>query len=378
MPTEVGVTEQQNYNDSYPEYSLYSDWEEYVDDTDGRICYYENLPFVNIAISVLYYLIFIVGSLGNIFVILVMIFKESRRRRLVDTFVINLAFADLVFVFTLPFWAASASNNHQWNFGSAFCKISSYMVAVNRYSSIFFLTSMSIDRYLAIVKLLNFKHIRTQKYALKISFVIWISSLLLAIPSAYFRKPDQLNMTYCKEDTDSPFLRAFNLSAINLTFVLPVVIILFCYCSILVKLGEHYGHSKKTIQRRENSLKIVFTIVTAFILSWLPFNVFKTITLYLQFQNAELSCWPVVSRGLAIASCFAFVNSCVNPIIYAFLDRNFRQRTRRMTSYVFTGLGKRSGSFGSGSTTTESSTALKIQQLVQAAHGDPSQTVQHC
>ncbi|XP_072336455.1 probable G-protein coupled receptor 25 [Scyliorhinus torazame] len=359
MPTEFGVTEEQDYS-----LLVYSPDPEsdYVDDTDGAICPYENLPFVNITISLLYYLIFIVGSTGNMFVILVMMFKERRRRRLVDTFVINLAFADLVFVFTLPFWAVSASNNHLWAFGSAFCKISSYIVAVNRYSSVFFLTCMSIDRYLAIVKLLNFKHIRTQKYAATISLGIWLSSLLLAIPSAYFRKPDQSNMTYyCTEDTASPFLRAFNVTAINLTFVLPVATILFCYCSILAKLGEHYGHSNKSSQRRENSVKIVFAIVSAFILSWLPFNVLKSMALYLQFHNVDLSCWPLVSRGLAVASCLAFLNSCVNPIIYAFLDRNFRQRTRRMTSHVFAGLGKRSSSFGSGSTVTESSTALKVQ-----------------
>ncbi|XP_020367119.1 probable G-protein coupled receptor 25 [Rhincodon typus] len=362
MFTKVGVTEQHGY--IFSEYAPYSEYDDYVDDTDGRICPPQNLHFLNIAISILYYLIFIVGSLGNIFVIIVMICKERRRKRLVDTFVINLAFADLIFVFTLPFWAASASSDHQWNFGSAFCKISSYIVAVNRYSSIFFLTCMSIDRYLAIVKLRDFKHIRTQKYAVTISLMIWVSSLLLAIPSAYFRKPDQLNVTQCREDTDSPFLRIFNLTAVSLTFVLPVIIILFCYCSILVKLRHHYGHSTKAIQRRENSLKIVFAIVSAFVLSWLPFNVFKTIALYLQFHNTDLSCWTVVSRGLAIASCIAFINSCVNPIIYAFLDRNFRQRTGWLTSYVFASLGKRSGSFGSGSTPSESSTVLRIQSLL--------------
>ncbi|GCC26804.1 hypothetical protein chiPu_0005224 [Chiloscyllium punctatum] len=362
MSTEAGVTELDGH--TFSEDPFYLVYEDYVDDTDGRICPSQNLHFLNIAISMLYYLIFIVGSLGNIFVILVMICKERRRKRLVDTFVINLAFADLIFVFTLPFWAASASNNHQWNFGSVFCKISSYIVAVNRYSSIFFLTCMSIDRYLAIVKLRDFKHIRTQKYAVTISVMIWLSSLLLAIPSAYFRKPDQLNVTQCREDTDSPFLQVFNLTAVSLTFVLPVIIILFCYCSILARLRNHYGHSMKAIQRRENSLKIVFAIVSAFVLSWLPFNVFKTIALYLQFRSANLSCWTVVSRGLAIASCIAFVNSCVNPIIYAFLDRNFRRRTGWLTSYVFAGLGKRNSSFGSGSTPSESSTVVRIQSLL--------------
>ncbi|XP_051891057.1 probable G-protein coupled receptor 25 [Pristis pectinata] len=328
----------------------------YVDDINENICLHEELFSPNISISVLYYLIFVTGSLGNIFVILIMAFKEKRRRRLVDTFVINLAIADLIFVFSLPLWASSAGNNHQWTFGNELCKISSYIIAVNRYSSIFFLTCMSIDRYLAIVKMLDFKHIRTQNYAMKISSVVWITSMLLAIPSAYFRRLEQSNVIYCREDSNSRFYTGFNLIAICLTFVLPVVVILFCYCSILNRLRVHYDHSKKTLQRRENSLKIIFAIVSGFILSWLPFNVFKAISLCLKFNNIDLSCWTIVNHGLAIASCLAFINSCMNPIIYALLDRNFRLRTSRLSSCIFGNVRKRRNSFASLSIATESST----------------------
>ncbi|XP_069797848.1 probable G-protein coupled receptor 25 [Narcine bancroftii] len=326
---------------------------EFVDDLYENSCSYEESPLLNIFISVFYYLIFVIGSFGNIFVILIMVFKEKRRRRLVDTFVINLAIADLIFVFSLPLWAISAGNNYQWTFGNELCKISSYIIAVNRYSSIFFLTCMSIDRYLAIVKLLDFVHIRTQDYAMKISVVVWVTSMLLAIPSAYFKKLVHCNETYCKDDLTSRFNQGFSLIAICLTFALPVVVILFCYCSILNRLRGHYDHSKNSLQRRENTLKIIFAIVFGFILSWMPFNIFKAITLCLQFSDVG---WPIASYGLATASCLAFINSCMNPIIYAFLDRNFRLRARRLFSCIFGSIRKRGNSFGSVSMVTDSST----------------------
>ncbi|XP_072886312.1 probable G-protein coupled receptor 25 [Hemitrygon akajei] len=352
-----------NMTDNYPTLELMTNY--YVDDINGDICYHENLPWANISISVLYYLIFLIGSLGNIFVIINMAFKEKKRRRLVDTFVINLAVADLIFVFSLPLWASSAGNNHHWTFGNELCKISSYIIAVNKYSSIFFLTCMSIDRYLAIVKMLDFKHLRTQNYAMTISFVIWFASMLLAIPSAYFRKliPAQDDEIRCTEDSDSYFYRGFYLFAICLTFILPVIVILFCYCSILNRLRVHYEYNNKVLQRRENSLKIIFAIVSGFVLSWLPFNIFKTISLCLEFSNVNMSCWAIVNHCLAIASCLAFVNSCMNPIIYAFLDRNFRLRAHRFLGCIFGNFRRRRNSIGSVSMATDSSMFAEPSKL---------------
>ncbi|XP_078276684.1 putative G-protein coupled receptor 25 [Rhinoraja longicauda] len=352
MPTE----EYFNQSDAYPSFETTDSDYDYVDDINGHFCLYEELPLLNIWISVLYYVIFIVGSLGNVFVILIMSFKEKRRRRLVDSYVINLAIADLIFVFSLPLWGASAARGHQWSFGKDLCKLSSYIIAVNKYSNIFFLTCLSIDRYLSIVKQLDFKHIRTQNYSMKISVAVWVTSMVLAIPSAYFRQLHQLDATYCKEDSTSHFYRGFSLIVICLTFVLPIVVILFCYCSILDRLRDHYVHSKKPLQRRENSWKIILAIVSGFVLSWLPFNIFKAIDLSLQFKEVDPSCRAIISRGLAIASCLAFINSCMNPIIYALLDQNFRLRTSRLSTCVFGSLRKRSNSFGSQSIPTESST----------------------
>ncbi|XP_062922540.1 probable G-protein coupled receptor 25 [Mobula hypostoma] len=349
-----------NVTDNYPASEFMTDY--FVDDTNGDICYYENLPWANISVSVLYYLIFLIGSLGNILVIINMVFKEKRRRRLVDTFVINLAIADLIFVFSLPLWASTAGNNHRWVFGNKLCKISSYIIAVNRYSSIFFLTCMSIDRYLAIVKLLDFKHIRTQKYAVTISFVVWFVSMLLAIPSAYFKKLVQHDVIQCRDDPDSYFYRGFNLFAICLTFVLPVIVISFCYCSILNRLRVHYEYNRKLLHRRENSVKIIFAIVSGFVLSWLPFNIFRTIILCLEFNNVNLSCWSTVNHSFAIATCLAFVNSCMNPIIYVFLDRNFRLRAHRFLCCTFGNFRRRRNSVGSASMATESSLFAELSK----------------
>lgn len=286
------------------------------------------LPFAHIYIPVLYFIMFFAGFSGNLFVLLVIGNRRRGRGRLVDTFVLNLAFADLVFVLTLPLWAVSASHHFEWPFGEALCKISSFVIAVNRFSNIFFLTCMSVDRYLAVVRLMDSQFLRSS-YCVQITCgIVWILSFLLGMPSLVYRKmvDDQL----CSEDPTSSFVQGMNLLTIFLTFMLPVVILGLCYGSILVNLRRHCqsAANSRAGARRRHSLKMVFTIISAFLISWLPFNVFKSIQVFILMSTGDVreDVRVVLYNGLTLSCCLAFLNSCVNPAIYLFLDQHFRHR----------------------------------------------------
>lgn len=286
------------------------------------------LPLSNIYIPVLYFIMFFIGFSGNLFVILVMLNRRTRNGRLVDTFVLNLAFADLVFVLNLPLWAVSASHHFEWPFGEVMCKISSFIIAVNRFSNIFFLTCMSVDRYLAVVRLMD-SHFLRSSYCVQITCsIVWIISFLLGIPSLVYRKimDDQV----CSEDSTSSFVLGMNILTIFLTFMLPVVILGLCYGSILVNLRRHFqsAANSRAGARRRHSLKIVLTIISAFLFSWLPFNVFKSIQVFLMISKGEFGedVEVLLYNGITLSCCLAFLNSCVNPAIYLILDQHFKHR----------------------------------------------------
>ncbi|XP_016122286.1 probable G-protein coupled receptor 25 [Sinocyclocheilus grahami] len=285
------------------------------------------MPMSSIYIPVLYFVMFLTGFLGNLFVIVVIGKRRKKNGRLVDTFVINLASADLVFVFTLPLWAIAASFG-EWPFGEAMCKISSFIIAVNRFSNIFFLTCMSIDRYLAVVRLMDSQFLRSSNCAQITCGVVWIISFFLGIPSLVYRRltGDML----CSEDSKSSFVQGMNLLTIFLTFLLPVLILCLCYGSILVNLRRHCHTTanSRAEARRRHSLKIVFAIIAAFLISWLPFNLFKTMQVILLMSTGDLSgeTKVVIVNGLTLSCCLAFLNSCVNPAVYFFLDQHFRRR----------------------------------------------------
>uniref|UniRef100_A0A3B4THR1 G protein-coupled receptor 25 n=1 Tax=Seriola dumerili TaxID=41447 RepID=A0A3B4THR1_SERDU len=279
-------------------------------------CHSSHLRGFNIFLPTAYYLIFFSGFLGNLFVILVVGSKSRRSGRLVDTFIINLALADLIFVLTLPLWAISASQDGQWNFGAAgnlLCKLSSYIIAVNRFSNIFFLTCMSVDRYLAVVKLMDSRYLRSSQCIRATCAAVWLISLVLGIPSLVYRGVEHSrDGLSCVENNNSPFFLVLSLTMALLTFVFPVLII---------------GLSEA---RRRHSLKMVLSIIVAFVVSWLPFNIFKAIIIGSQLSNAGLSCDTLAwqRNGLLISCCLAFLNSCVNPAIYFFLDHHFRRRAK--------------------------------------------------
>ncbi|MFT7814074.1 putative G-protein coupled receptor 25 [Arapaima gigas] len=322
---------EENMNDSTAE--LYEITYEYGN-WSGEMarCPSSELPFSHIYLPMLYFFIFFTGVSGNVFVVWVM--RSKRKSRLVDTFIINLALADLVFVLTLPLWALTAAQHHHWAFGKALCKLSSYIISVNRFSNIFFLTGMSADRYLAVVRMLDSRYLRSSRCIRMTCGFVWVSSFILAVPSLVFRNTANLDKsTICYEDEESTLFQVLSLATLLLTFVLPMLIILYCYGSILVQLQRRSGvGSIHTKARCCHSVKMVFSIILAFVISWLPFNMFKSFLIVSQLWEMELSCevQGFLARGLILSSCLAFFNSCANPAIYLLLDQHFRSRARML------------------------------------------------
>nr|XP_009673040.1 PREDICTED: probable G-protein coupled receptor 25 [Struthio camelus australis] len=283
--------------------------------TEERFSRWES-SYMTVFIPILYSFIFLLGFVGNLFVI-VLLAKKRGSKRMVDTFVLNLAVADVIFVCTLPFWVVAGAHGNRWQLGEGLCKVSSYAITVNRCSSILFLTALSVERYLVIRKVLDTKMTGSKRHVFVTCGLIWVVSLLLGAPSLEYRRLDGDD---CWDEDGEDF----SLAMVFLTFLLPLAIILFCYCSIYYQLHRHIRLGKGM----RNSHRIIFTIVGAFICSWLPLNVCKVLLFFiakgmlvLSEVEEEALRWVVTS-----STCLAFMNSCVNPIIYTLMDRHFRRQ----------------------------------------------------
>ncbi|KAM9594788.1 putative G-protein coupled receptor 25 [Morphnus guianensis] len=270
--------------------------------------------FTTVFVPVLYSFIFLLGLVGNLFVIVLMA-KKSGGKRMVDTFVLNLAVADVIFICTLPFWVVAGARGNRWLLGEGLCKVSSYAIAVNRCSSILFLTALSVERYLVIRKVLDTKMMGSQRHVHVTCGIIWTVSLLLGAPSLVYR---QLDGDDCWDEDGEDF----SLAMVFLTFLLPLGVISFCYCSIYCQLQRHVRLGRGV----RRSHRAIVTIVAAFLCSWLPLNACKVLLFFLAKGTLVLSQGQEVALRWVVAgsTCLAFVNSCVNPLVYALMDRRCR------------------------------------------------------
>ncbi|NWU13544.1 CCR8 protein, partial [Cephalopterus ornatus] len=271
---------------------------------------------------VLYSLLFVTGLMGNALVIWVLtVFKKIKT--MTDVYLMNLAISDLLFVFSLPF-LVQYSIVSQWTFGNAMCKVISSAYFIGFYSSVFFITIMSIDRYLAIVQSVYALKIRTAAHGVITSLVLWVIAILASMPDLiFYQEVNDNNQIKCipHYPGGNNGWKTFSNFEVNiLGWLVPVGVLIFCYYSILKNL--HKCHT----QKKYKAIKLVFTVVIVFFLFWTPIN----IVLFLDsLRNMYIidDCQTSQRLDLAVelAEALSFVHCCLNPIIYVFVGEKFKK-----------------------------------------------------
>lgn len=298
-------------------YSIY-----YHDDNFPEPCTKEGVKkFGGLFLPPLYTLVFLFGLLGNSMVVLVL-FKYKRLRSMTDVYLLNLAISDLLFVFSLPFWAYYAAD--QWVFGLGLCKIISWIYLVGFYSGIFFIMLMSIDRYLAIVHVVFSLRARTVTYGVIISLVTWSVAVFVSLPGLLFSTCyTERNHTLCKTkySFNSTQWRVLSSLEVNvLGLVIPLGIMVFCYSRIIRTL-QHCKNEKKN-----KAVKMIFAVVVLFLGFWMPYNVvlfLETLVELEVLQDCTLE--RHLDYAIQATETLAFVHCCLNPVIYFFLGEKFRK-----------------------------------------------------
>ncbi|NWW12150.1 GPR15 protein, partial [Oreocharis arfaki] len=293
-------------------------------------CQYQHLQHMSAFLSVLYSAVFLVGIVGNSVLIAALVFKR-RVQRLIDIFIINLAASDFIFLVTLPFWVDMEVSGESWRVGAFLCKASSYVISVNMYCSILLLTCMSADRYLAIMHPSVARRIRTRSYSRALCVCVWLLSCCLGVPTLLSRElKKQDGKTHCTDKAVTEAKQIMSLMLLILAFFFPLLSISTFYCSITKRLCVHYRKAGKRDKKLRKSIKIVFIVVAAFVVSWVPYNFFKLMAILLRLlKQPDCFSGMVAQLGIKVSSPFAFANSCANPFLYFFFDTYIRRAMLR-------------------------------------------------
>lgn len=274
-------------------------------------------------------MVFVVGILGNGLVIYVTGFRM--KRTVSSVWFLNLALADFIFLTFLTFTIITHSRDYVWLFGPVMCKLNTLVTVVNMFASIFLLTAISVDRCLSIWVVVWAQNKRTVRKAQIVSAAVWVTALVCSTPYAIFRDVDEhIGRQYCVHSASMTYEQKLTLTLFRLVvgFIIPFLVIFACYVAIGVRVGR--------IQKSRNhrSRRIIFSVIFAFFICWLPFHVIQLLDIQVTVIGSNQNLDLVKRLGGPLVTALAFTNSCLNPILYVFMCDEFQKKLKQSVCFV--------------------------------------------
>ncbi|XP_026467815.1 somatostatin receptor type 2-like [Ctenocephalides felis] len=301
-------------------------WNNYTE--TSTMCLPQNVPYINVITQILYAIVCIVGLLGNTLVVYVVL-RFSKMQTVTNMYIVNLAIADECFLTGIPFLITTMHLGH-WPFGNAMCKAYMISTSINQFTSSIFLFIMSADRYIAVCHPISSPRFRTPFISRIVSVIAWIASALFMIPVFLYASTIEIaqdkatcNIMWPESGNDNG-QTTFTLYSLVLGFAVPLTLIMIFYCLVIQKLRTVGPKNKSKEKKRSHRkvTKLVLTVITVYILCWLPYWISQVALLYTPPNQCQTRTAVAV---FLLSGCFSYSNSAVNPILYAFLSDNFKK-----------------------------------------------------
>jgi hypothetical protein len=220
------------------------------------------------------------------------------------------------------------------------CRLVMAVDGINQFTSIFCLTVMSVDRYLAVVHPTRSARWRTAPVARLVSAAVWVASAVVVLPVVVFSGVPR-GMSTCHMQWPEPaaaWRAGFIIYTAALGFFGPLLVICLCYLLIVVKVRSAARRVRAPVcqwvqapvcQRRRRSerrvTRMVVAVVALFVLCWMPFYVLNIVNVVCSLPEE-----PAFFGLYFLVVALPYANSCANPILYGFLSYRFKQGFRRV------------------------------------------------
>ncbi|XP_069000530.1 mu-type opioid receptor [Embiotoca jacksoni] len=282
-----------------------------------------NPVIIAIVITALYSIVCVVGLVGNVLVMYIIV-RYTKMKTATNIYIFNLALADALVTSTLPFQSVNYLMG-TWPFGDMLCKMVMSIDYYNMFTSIFTLTTMSIDRYVAVchpVKALDF---RTPRNAKIVNVCNWILSSAIGLPVMFMASTTPSSIVDCKLIFPHPswyWDTLLKICVFIFAFIMPVLIITVCYGLMILRLKSvrMLSGSQEKDRNLRRITRMVLVVVAVFIVCWTPIHIFVIITALINIPSSTLQ---TITWHFCIA--LGYTNSSLNPVLYGYLDENFKR-----------------------------------------------------
>ncbi|KFO82620.1 Substance-P receptor, partial [Cuculus canorus] len=278
--------------------------------------------------AVAYALIVVVSVVGNV-VVMWIILAHKRMRTVTNYFLVNLAFAEASMSAFNTVVNFTYAIHNEWYYGLLYCKFHNFFPIAAVFASIYSMTAIALDRYMAIIHPLQ---PRLSATATKVVIgIIWLLAFLLAFPQGYYSVMEELPgrlvcLVEWPEHSTNVYGKTYHFCMTILIYFLPLLVIGCAYTVVGITLwaseipGDNSDRYHEQVSAKRKVVKMMIIVVCTFALCWLPYHIYFT----LQYFNPEWYLQKFIQQVYLAIMWLAMSSTMYNPIIYCCLNDRFR------------------------------------------------------
>ncbi|XP_028829574.1 tachykinin receptor 1b isoform X2 [Denticeps clupeoides] len=278
--------------------------------------------------AIAYCSIVLVSVVGNV-VVMWIIVAHKRMRTVTNYFLVNLAFAEAsMSAFNTVINFVYAVHN-EWYFGLEYCRFHNFFPIAAVFASIYSMTAIALDRYMAIIHPLQ-QRLSSTETKLVVG-VIWVLALLLAFPQYYYSSTAQLpGRVVCYIDWPEykvwDFKTTYYVCMVVLIYFLPLLVMGCAYVVVGLSLwaseipGDSTDRYREQLSAKRKVVKMMIVVVCTFAICWLPYHIYFLLHQFFPHLFEELFIQQVYLGIMWLA----MSSTMYNPIIYCLLNDRFR------------------------------------------------------
>ncbi|XP_056314530.1 G-protein coupled receptor 183-B [Danio aesculapii] len=302
---------------------------------------YDHRPVARVLIPLAYSIICPVGLLGNALALHVVI-SSTTKINSITLYSANLAVSDILFCLSLPLRAVYYGLGFHWPMGEVLCKAIALLFYLNCYAGVNFMTCLAVDRFVALVFPARLAKLRKAKNVRFVCLAIWLLVLAQTLPllTIDLTKTEPDSSITCMEypNFEGVFkgLPYMLIVAVVLGFGIPVLTIIACY-SILTHKLRQAAKSNQLTERSGKTKKargVIAGVVFVFVVCFSPYHIdilqYMIRKLLYETDCKELQSFQI---SLHITVCLMNLNSCLDPFVYFFACKGYKQKVMRMMKW---------------------------------------------